>query len=130
MGLLVHRQQRGLCLLLIYQGARIFIKIILMCTQIPALVNSLYAIYSVNAQAPLSTGTFGSQTTEVAYLDRWSGICTANRNYNAHPIAANSSLNYNFTRVITINTSTGSSVYKNVNTINPLSRTCKFFIKF
>lgn len=75
-------------------------------------------------------GTFGSQTTEVAYLDRWSGICTASRNYNAHPVAANSHLNYNFTRVITINTSTGSSIYKNVSTINPLSRTCKFFIKF
>lgn len=136
MGLLVHRQQRGLCLLLIYQEVKVFIKIILMYAQILALVNSLYAICSVEAGIPDARWGVGmrlSTNTSSRYI-MW-----AIDGYGVTASLVTSSTTSPFQGVIPGDTtqaqytwlaSNVNSIYGNSSTVTPDSCSVKFFIRY
>lgn len=129
MGLLVHRQQRGLCLLSIYQEVKVFIKIILMYAQILALVNSLYAICSVSQSLPNCSGQVKN------FVVDYNGNYVVSGAFASISATVSTILGHNGTgysgkiKAFDMTLSRSNEIY-NGSKVIPTSRKCLFLIKY
>ena len=89
---------------------------------------TLFCQLSVRCQAPLITGQYGDFKWGAQHMAFASGalyVSTMQR-----PYQINSEPKQNTANVLNLDSSRSNSIYTNVNNIRPLSRSCKFFIKY
>lgn len=98
-----------------------------MYAQIPALVNSLYAIRSVEAGIPNILGQVSS-SGQSAVFENSSGALSSTNSMGTPP--QNGSGRWSLVETLTFNARNSSNTYGSSSTVTPLSRKTIFMIKY